>query len=61
MEFTRPRGTRDFLFDEMRQRNEAENTLKRVFEKQKYLRDFRNSHFRWCDVKEHIFGADADH
>ena len=32
MEFERPRGTRDFLFEEMRQRNEAENTLRRVFE-----------------------------
>jgi histidyl-tRNA synthetase len=32
MEFERPRGTRDFLFEEMRQRKEAENTLRRVFE-----------------------------
>ncbi|MDO5850343.1 MAG: histidine--tRNA ligase [Methanobacteriaceae archaeon] len=32
MEFERPRGTRDFLFDEMRRRKEVENTLRRVFE-----------------------------
>lgn len=32
MEFERPRGTRDFLFEEMRQRKEVENTLRRVFE-----------------------------
>lgn len=32
MEFTRPRGTRDFLFDEMRMRKEAESTLRNVFE-----------------------------
>ena len=25
MEFTRPRGTRDFLFDEMRERKKAES------------------------------------
>ncbi|WP_295722511.1 histidine--tRNA ligase [uncultured Methanobrevibacter sp.] len=36
MEFTRPRGTRDFLFDEMRQRSEAENTLREVFENYGY-------------------------
>lgn len=36
MEFTRPRGTRDFLFDEMRQRSEAENTLRKVFENYGY-------------------------
>lgn len=32
MEFVRPRGTRDFLFEEMRQRKEVENTLRKVFE-----------------------------
>lgn len=32
MEFTRPRGTRDFLFTEMRERKEAESTLRNVFE-----------------------------
>ncbi|WP_346675880.1 histidine--tRNA ligase [Methanobrevibacter woesei] len=32
MEFTRPRGTRDFLFTEMRERREAESTLRNVFE-----------------------------
>ncbi|MGC9516905.1 MAG: histidine--tRNA ligase [Methanomicrobiales archaeon] len=32
MEILRPRGTRDFLFDEMKQRKYAENTLRRVFE-----------------------------
>lgn len=32
MEFTKPRGTRDFLFDEMRERKEAENILRTVFE-----------------------------
>ncbi|AXV38581.1 MAG: histidine--tRNA ligase [Methanobacterium sp. BRmetb2] len=32
MEILRPRGTRDFLFDEMEQRKYAENTLRRVFE-----------------------------
>lgn len=32
MEFTRPRGTRDFLFAEMRERKEAESTLRNVFE-----------------------------
>ena len=31
MEFTRPRGTRDFLFDEMRKRKQAESTLREVF------------------------------
>ncbi|MBR5504165.1 MAG: histidine--tRNA ligase [Methanobrevibacter sp.] len=32
MEFERPRGTRDFLFEEMRQRKQAEDTLRNVFE-----------------------------
>lgn len=32
MEFTRPRGTRDFLFTEMRERRETESTLRNVFE-----------------------------
>ena len=32
MEFTRPRGTRDFLFEEMRQRKQAEGTLRKIFE-----------------------------
>lgn len=32
MEFTRPRGTRDFLFDEMRRRKETESTLRNIFE-----------------------------
>ena len=36
MEFTRPRGTRDFLFDEMRQRKQAEATLRNVFENYGY-------------------------
>ena len=36
MEFTRPRGTRDFLFDEMRKRKQAEGTLRRVFESYGY-------------------------
>ena len=36
MEFTRPRGTRDFLFDEMRQRKKAESTLRRIFESYGY-------------------------
>ena len=36
MEFTRPRGTRDFLFDEMRQRKKAESTLRNVFESYGY-------------------------
>lgn len=36
MEFTRPRGTRDFLFDEMRQRNQAESTLRTIFENYGY-------------------------
>ena len=36
MEFTRPRGTRDFLFDEMRQRKKAESTLRNIFENYGY-------------------------
>ena len=36
MEFTRPRGTRDFLFEEMRERKQAEGTLRRVFESYGY-------------------------
>lgn len=36
MEFTRPRGTRDFLFDEMRERKKCENTLREVFETYAY-------------------------
>ncbi|BDH79508.1 MAG TPA: histidine--tRNA ligase [Methanothermobacter sp.] len=32
MEITRPRGTRDFLFEEMKKRKEVEKTLKRIFE-----------------------------
>lgn len=32
MEITRPRGTRDFLFEEMKKRKEVEGTLKRIFE-----------------------------
>ncbi|MCK9151741.1 histidine--tRNA ligase [Methanobacterium alcaliphilum] len=32
MELTRPRGTRDFLFEEMKQRKQVESTLKRIFE-----------------------------
>ena len=36
MEFARPRGTRDFLFDEMRQRKQAESTLRNIFENYGY-------------------------
>ena len=36
MEFTRPRGTRDFLFEEMRKRKDAESTLRRIFENYGY-------------------------
>ena len=36
MEFTRPRGTRDFLFEEMRERKRAEGTLRRIFESYGY-------------------------
>ena len=32
MEFKRPRGTRDFLFDEMRERKEVEKILRETFE-----------------------------
>ncbi|HOI70697.1 MAG TPA: histidine--tRNA ligase [Methanobacterium sp.] len=32
MDIQRPRGTRDFLFEEMKERREIENTLRRVFE-----------------------------
>lgn len=32
MDIQRPRGTRDFLFEEMKERKEIENTLRRVFE-----------------------------
>lgn len=36
MEFTRPRGTRDFLFDEMRERKKCEILLRKVFETYAY-------------------------
>ena len=36
MEFTRPRGTRDFLFEEMRKRKQAEGTLRKIFESYGY-------------------------
>ena len=36
MEITRPRCTRDFLFDEMRQRKKAERTLRNIFENYGY-------------------------
>jgi len=36
LEFARPRGTRDFLFDEMRERKKCENTLRKVFETYAY-------------------------
>ncbi|WP_406535315.1 histidine--tRNA ligase [Methanobrevibacter sp.] len=36
MEFTRPRGTRDFLFEEMRERKQAESTLRKIFESYGY-------------------------
>ena len=36
MEFTKPRGTRDFLFEEMRRRKNAEGILRRVFENYGY-------------------------
>ena len=36
MEFARPRGTRDFLFDEMRQRKKTESTLRKIFESYGY-------------------------
>lgn len=36
MEFTKPRGTRDFLFDEMQERNEAQSILRNIFENYGY-------------------------
>ena len=36
MEFARPRGTRDFLFEEMHRRKEALNTIQKVFENYGY-------------------------
>ena len=36
MEFTRPRGTRDFLFEEMKERKAAESTLRYIFENYGY-------------------------
>ena len=36
MEFNKPRGTRDFLFNEMRKRKEAESTLRNIFESYGY-------------------------
>ena len=36
MEFLRPRGTRDFLFEEMRERKQAESTLRNIFENYGY-------------------------
>ena len=36
MEFTRPRGTRDFLFEEMEERKKAERTLRYIFENYGY-------------------------
>lgn len=36
MEISRPRGTRDFLFKEMRERKYVENTLRKVFENYGY-------------------------
>ena len=36
MDIQRPRGTRDFLFDEMKERKQVENTLRRVFENYGY-------------------------
>ncbi|MCF0225739.1 MAG: histidine--tRNA ligase [Methanobrevibacter sp.] len=36
MEFNKPRGTRDFLFDEMRHRNEVASSLRNVFENYGY-------------------------
>ena len=32
MELQKPRGTRDFLFEEMKERKFVEKTMKRVFE-----------------------------
>ncbi|KZX11845.1 histidine--tRNA ligase [Methanobrevibacter oralis] len=36
MEFTKPRGTRDFLFDEMQERKEAQSILRNIFENYGY-------------------------
>lgn len=36
MEFKKPRGTRDFLFDEMRRRKNAESSLRQVFKNYGY-------------------------
>ncbi|UTB33354.1 MAG: histidine--tRNA ligase [Methanobacterium sp. ERen5] len=36
MELQRPRGTRDFLFEEMKERKNVENTMKRIFESYGY-------------------------
>ena len=36
MEFATPRCTRDFLFEEMEQRKEAESTLRYIFENYGY-------------------------
>ncbi|WP_067088623.1 histidine--tRNA ligase [Methanobrevibacter curvatus] len=36
MEFSKPRGTRDFLFEEMRERKKVENILRKVFENYGY-------------------------
>ncbi len=36
MEFMRPRGTRDFLFEEMEERKKAESTLRYIFENYGY-------------------------
>jgi len=36
MEISRPRGTRDFLFKDMKQRKHVENTLRNVFERYGY-------------------------
>ncbi|WP_067259822.1 histidine--tRNA ligase [Methanobrevibacter cuticularis] len=36
MKITKPRGTRDFLFKEMKERRNAENTLREVFENYAY-------------------------
>ncbi|MDR0911866.1 MAG: ATP phosphoribosyltransferase regulatory subunit, partial [Methanobrevibacter sp.] len=36
MKFTKPRGTRDFLFEEMKERRKVENVLRKVFENYAY-------------------------
>lgn len=36
MELQRPRGTRDFLFEEMKERKNVENTMKKIFESYGY-------------------------